>query len=142
MTCQILVGVLFAIHVLMQIISTKIIAKYSIVVMKSLNLTEASPALVLSKQSSTRLTGHRARVREGGRWVTERQRMRHHRWARVGHISSLCVLRALRSEWCVWDVAGRERGEQGDNHFFRQPSRADGRKINERNVSSIDFSKT
>ena len=48
-TCQILVAVLFVIYVVMQIISTKSIPKCSIVVMKSLNLPEASPAIVLSK---------------------------------------------------------------------------------------------
>jgi hypothetical protein len=45
----------FAIYVVMQIISTKIIAKCSIVVMKSFNLLEALSVVVLSKQSSTYL---------------------------------------------------------------------------------------
>jgi hypothetical protein len=45
----------FAIYVVMQTISTKIIAKCSIVVMKSLNLLEALSVVVLSKQSSTYL---------------------------------------------------------------------------------------
>jgi hypothetical protein len=48
-TYQILVAVSFTIHVVMQIISTKIIDKYSIVVMKSLNLSEAPLATMLSK---------------------------------------------------------------------------------------------
>jgi energy-converting hydrogenase Eha subunit E len=56
MTCQILVVVPFAIYVVMQTINTKIIPKCSIVVMKSLNLPEASSGVVLSKKSSTRLT--------------------------------------------------------------------------------------
>jgi hypothetical protein len=54
-TCQILVVVSYAIHVVMQIISTKNIPKCSIFIMKSLNLSEASPTAVLSKQSSTLL---------------------------------------------------------------------------------------
>jgi hypothetical protein len=48
-TCQILVAVSFAIHVRMQTISTKYIPKCFIVVMKSLNLSEASSATMLSK---------------------------------------------------------------------------------------------
>jgi hypothetical protein len=55
-TCQILVVVPFVIHVVMQIINTKIIPRCSIVVMKLLNLPEASSGVVISKKSSTRLT--------------------------------------------------------------------------------------
>jgi hypothetical protein len=46
-TCQILVVVPFAIHVVMQTISCKMIPKCSIVVMKSLNLPETSPHCLL-----------------------------------------------------------------------------------------------
>jgi hypothetical protein len=55
-TCQLFVAVSFAIHVVMQTINTKIIPKCSIVVMKLLNLPKALSAVVLSKQSSIRLT--------------------------------------------------------------------------------------
>jgi hypothetical protein len=54
-TCQILVVQPCAIHVVMQTISAKIIPKCSIVVMKSLNLSEALSTIMLGKQSSTRL---------------------------------------------------------------------------------------
>jgi hypothetical protein len=54
-TYQILVASSCAIHVVMQTISTKIISKCSIVVMKSLNLPEVSLAAMLSKHSNTHL---------------------------------------------------------------------------------------
>jgi hypothetical protein len=54
-TYQILVVVPFAIQVVMQITSTKIIPKCSIVVIKSLNLPKTKSDVVLRKQSSTHL---------------------------------------------------------------------------------------
>jgi hypothetical protein len=54
-TCQILVAPPFAIHVVIQKMSTKIMPNCSITCNEITNLPEALPAIVQSKQRSTHL---------------------------------------------------------------------------------------